>query len=226
MNALVTGGTRGIGLAMVRALRAAGHKVAVVGRGESFDECDYYLQANLDYKQHGIIESVVQNLGGLDILVNNAGLQTHSPFVECNADDFIEHLTVMLYAPFILSQEAVRHMKGGGHIVNILSVAAFQGARYVAPYVAAKHGLLGLTRAMAIELAPDIHVNAIAPGLTDTDMTKNIEPERRKLLESITPAGRFCEPEEIADALMYLINSTAVYGQVITVDNGWMVKNG
>jgi 3-oxoacyl-[acyl-carrier protein] reductase len=114
----------------------------------------------------------------------------------------------------------------GGHIVNVLSTAAFQGARNIAGYVAAKHGLLGLTRAMAVELAPRIHVNAIAPGLVETDMTKDIPADRRALLESITPSGRFCKPEEIADALMFLVNSTGIYGQTITVDGGWMVKNG
>jgi NAD(P)-dependent dehydrogenase (short-subunit alcohol dehydrogenase family) len=115
---------------------------------------------------------------------------------------------------------------GGGHIVNILSTAAFQGARNITGYVAAKHGLLGLTRAMAVELAPKIHVNAIAPGITETDMIADMTPERRALLESITPAGRFCKPEEIADALMYILNSTGIYGQTITVDGGWLVKNG
>ena len=89
-----------------------------------------------------------------------------------------------------------------------------------------KHGLLGVTRALAIELAPDIHVNAVAPGLIDTDMTKDIEPERRALLESITPAGRFGQPEEIADAVMFLANSTFIYGQTIIIDGGWMCKNG
>ena len=226
MKALVTGGTRGIGLAMVRSLRLAGHKVAVVGRSESFDECDFYIQADLDYETEGIIDDVVDELGGLDILVNNAGIQHTNSFTDFDADDFYMELCVMVVAPFILSQDAAKHMAHGGHIVNVLSTAAFQGVRSTCGYVTAKHGLLGLTRAMAVELAPEIHVNAIVPGLTETDMTKDIPPERRALLEQITPAGRFCKPEEIADALMYLINSTAVYGQTITVDGGWMVKNG
>ena len=139
-----------------------------------------------------------------------------------------EQLELLLTAPFDLSQQAAKYMQahGGGHIVNILSTAALQGARNIVGYVAAKHGLLGLTRAMAIELAPDIHVNAVVPGLTDTDLTGAIEPDRRELLNSITPAGRFGKPEEIADAVMYLVNSTFVYGQTIIVDGGWMAKNG
>jgi 2-deoxy-D-gluconate 3-dehydrogenase len=135
----------------------------------------------------------------------------------------------MVKTPFYMSQLAAGHMlatKRSGHIINILSTSAFQGARNISGYVVAKHALLGLTRAMAVELAPTIRVNAVAPGLTETDMTKDITPERRALLESITPAGRFVQPAEVADAVMFLINSTAIYGQVITVDGGWMCKNG
>lgn len=168
-------------------------------------------------------------LGGLDILVNNAGNQHHEPTLGLRRPEWDYQIELMLTAPLDLSQQAAKHMlaNGGGHIVNILSTSAFQGARNIAGYVAAKHGLLGLTRAMAIEWAPLIHVNAIAPGLTDTDMTReNIGPERWALLESITPAGRFVQPDEVAEALMYLVNSTAVYGQTIVVDNGWSCKNG
>ena len=211
MKALVTGGTRGIGAAMVWALHRAGHKVVHVGK-KDFDQLT--------------ISKAVRIMGGLDILVNNAGIQTSHSFADFPLSEFKEQMRVMVEMPFILSQQAARYMKDGGHIVNVLSTAAFQGAKNIVGYITAKHALLGLTRAMAVELAPKIHVNAIAPGLTETDMTKDMNPERRALLESITPAGRFCKPEEIADALMYLVNSTAVYGQVITVDNGWMMKNG
>jgi 2-deoxy-D-gluconate 3-dehydrogenase len=227
--AIVTGGTRGIGRACVRALREAGHIVVVVARTKA--EGELHIQADLSqtHERHGIIEQVVSQLGGLDILVNNAGTQGHAPFIECEYSQWKYQTELMLTAPFDLSQQAARYMlkHGGGHIVNVLSTSSFQGARNIAPYVAAKHGLLGLTRAMAVELAPQIHVNAIAPGLTETDMTATyIPPERRALLESITPAGRFGKPEEVAGALMYLINSDFVYGQTIVVDGGWLSKNG
>ena len=211
MKALVTGGTRGIGAAMVRALHVAGHKVASVGSDDFYPD---------------IVNKAVESMGGIDILVNNAGYQVQQNFLDYSELDFYDQWRVMVKMPFILSQDAAKHMKSGGHIVNILSTSAFQAGRYICGYVSAKHALLGLTRAMAVELAPDIHVNAIVPGLTETDMTKDMKPERRALLESITPAGRFCKPEEIAEALMYLINSTAIYGQTITVDGGWMAKNG
>jgi len=232
MIALVTGGTRGIGLACVRALKAVGHSVAVMGRSpDAPDDCDLYIRADLLNKEDRkyIIDMVVMGLGGIDIIVNNAGCQHHAPVTTYWLSMWRDQIELMLTAPFDLSQQAARYMlsRNGGHIVNILSTSAFQGARNISGYVAAKHGLLGLTRAMAIELAPKIHVNAIAPGLVETDMTREyISDERRALLESITPAGRFGEPDEVADALMYLVNSTYVYGQTIVVDGGWMAKNG
>ena len=226
MIALVTGGTKGIGLAIVKALKQEGHKVAVVGRSQNAPDCDLYIQADLHDKSKGIVDYVVKKLGGIDILVNNAGEQTLSPFVDYKLSDLQSQLELMLITPFLMSQEAARVMLPGSHIINILSTAAFQGARNIAGYITVKHALLGLTRAMAIELAPNIHVNAIAPGLTETDMIKDISPQREVLLKAITPMRRFCTPEEIADALMYLVKSTAVYGQTITVDGGWMAKNG
>ncbi len=230
MIALVTGGTRGIGAACVRALKDAGHTVAVVARGKA-EGCDLSIRADLavEYERIGVITSVVYELGGLDVLINNAGAQYHKSILEYGWDAWDYQIGLMLSTPFKLSQAAAQHMlaHGGGSIINILSTSAFQGARNISAYVAAKHGLLGLTRAMAIELAPLVRVNAIAPGLTDTAMTDEyITPERRELLESITPAGRFGLPEEIAGALMYLINSTYVYGQTIVVDGGWLAKNG
>jgi 2-deoxy-D-gluconate 3-dehydrogenase len=229
--ALVTGGSRGIGAAMVQALRGAGHTVAVIARSKRAIDCDMYIQRDLTdeyFYPAGVIEQVVSTLGGLDVLVNNAGAQHHESTLTYSLTDWRKQLELMLTVPFVLSQAAAGYMleHNGGHIVNILSTSAFQGARYIPGYVAAKHGLLGLTRAMAIEFAPKVHINSIAPGLVVTEMTQTyIPPERRALLEGITPAGRFGQPEEIAGALLYLIQSSYVYGQTITVDGGWSVKN-
>jgi NAD(P)-dependent dehydrogenase (short-subunit alcohol dehydrogenase family) len=226
--AIVTGGTRGIGRAIVHALKGAGHIVVVVARTKADGELHIQADLSQSSERGGIIKSVVDQFGGVDILVNNAGAQGHDLFTEYRKATWDYQIELMLTAPFDLSQQAARHMltHGGGHIINILSTSAFQGARNISAYVAAKHGLLGLTRAMAIELAPTVRVNAVAPGLTDTDMVREyITPERRTLLESITPAGRFGKPEEVADAVLYLIRSSYVYGQTITVDGGWSVKN-
>jgi NAD(P)-dependent dehydrogenase (short-subunit alcohol dehydrogenase family) len=228
MIALVTGGSRGIGQAIVKALKDKGHTVAVVGRSQDAPDCDYYIPADLSRNgwEHGIIQSVVYRYGRIDILVNNAGAQEQAKFTDYKHLDY--DLDLMVKSPFYLSQYAARYMlsNGGGHIINILSTAAFQGARNVSGYVVAKHALLGLTRAMAIELAPLIHVNAVAPGLIETDMTSNIPDERKAFLNSITPAGRFGTPAEVADAVMFLLGNAFMYGQVVTVDGGWLAKNG
>lgn len=226
--ALVTGGSRGIGLAIVKALRAQEIKVAVIGRGDCLKGCDHFIRADLSRfgNPHDVVQEVAHRYGRLDILINNAGAQYNQPADEYQAELWQTSLNLMVTAPFRLAQSAKLFMENGGHIVNILSTAAFQGARNIVGYVTAKHALLGLTRALAIEWAPDIHVNAVAPGLVSTDMTKDMTPERKAFLESITPSGRFCTSEEIADAVLFLVNSTGIYGQTITVDGGWMVKNG
>ena len=242
MIALVTGGTRGIGLAIVRALADAGYDVAIIARDQSGKVRRgmfrtprggkfkfYSVDLASKYDRDGIVDIVVDEFGGLDLLVNNAGYQIHQSALEYTQENLNHDIELMLTAPFELSQAAGGYMLAhdGGHIINILSTSAFQGARNISGYVAAKHGLLGLTRAMAIELAPNIHVNAVAPGLTETDMTSQyITPERKSFLESIAPSGRFCKPEEIADAVLYLAKSTAIYGQTIVVDGGWLAKNG
>jgi 2-deoxy-D-gluconate 3-dehydrogenase len=229
--ALVTGGSRGIGAAMVQALRDAGHTVAVIARSKQAIDCDMYIQRDLTdeyFYPAGVIEQVVSTLGGLDVLVNNAGAQHHESTLTYSLTDWRKQLELMLTVPFVLSQAAAGYMleHNGGHIVNVLSTSAFQGARYIPGYVAAKHGLLGLTRAMAIEFAPKVHINGIAPGLTQTSMVDEYIPaDRRRMLESITPAGRFGQPEEIAGALLYILGASYLYGQTITVDGGWSVKN-
>lgn len=240
MIAMVTGGTRGIGLAIVEVLAEAGYDVAIIARDQSGKvrrgmfrtpwggECKFYsVDLASKYDRDGIVNIVVDEFGGLDLLVNNAGYQNHQSVLEYTQENLNHDIELMLTAPFELSQAAGRYMLShdGGHIINVLSTSAFQGARNISGYVAAKHGLLGLTRAMAIELAPKIHVNAVAPGLTETKMARQyITPERKAFLESITPAGRFCKPEEIADAVLYLAKSTAIYGQTIVVDGGWLCK--
>lgn len=226
--AVVTGGNRGLGLAMVNALQHEGARVAVIGKKSEGEAGDVYIQADLSRlsDRHWIIKTIVDRMGRIDILVNNAGAQTRQAAKDYSVSEWNYDITLMLTAPFDLSQQAAKYMQGGGHIINMLSISALQGARNIPGYIAAKHGLLGLTRALAVEWAPAIHVNAIIPGHFETEMTHGISAERKQLLESITPAGRFGDPDEVADALMMLCTSTYIYGQAIVVDGGWMVKNG
>jgi NAD(P)-dependent dehydrogenase (short-subunit alcohol dehydrogenase family) len=228
MIALVTGGSHGIGAATVKLFKKHRMKVAVVSRTPV--DCDLFIQADLTklHDRFRIVDRVVDGLGGLDVLVNNAGAQSQQKAVNYEGTQFKRDLELMTVAPFDLSQQAAKYMlmHNGGSIVNVLSTGALQGARNIVGYITAKHALLGLTRAMAVEFAPKIRVNAVAPGLTETDMTEKMPQERKDFLNSITPAGRFGNASEMAEAIYYLTQSKFVYGQTLVVDGGWMVKNG
>ena len=228
MIALVTGGSRGIGAATVKLFRKNKIKVAVVARQSV--ECDLFIQADLTkvHDRFRIIERVIDGLGGLDILVNNAGAQVQQKAVSYETTQFRRDLELMTVAPFDLSQQAAKYMlaHNGGSIVNVLSTAAFQGARNITGYITAKHALLGLTRALGVELAPKIRVNAVVPGLIETEMTDKLPKGRKDFLNSITPAGRFGDASEIAEAVLYVAKAQFMYGQTLVIDGGWMVKNG
>ena len=228
MIALVTGGSRGIGLATVKLLKKKKVKVAVVSRTPV--DCDFHILADLTKvsDRYRIVERVVDALGGLDILVNNAAAQVQAPSIKYEYTQLKRDFELMVAAPFDLSQQAAGYMmrKDGGSIVNILSTAALQGARNISGYITAKHALLGMTRAMGVEFAPKVRVNAVAPGLIETDMTGIMTQERKNFLNSITPAGRFGSASEIAEAVYYVATAQFMYGQTLVVDGGWMVKNG
>ena len=213
--AIVTGGTKGIGKAITKKFRDEGIRVAVVARSDAPD-CDLYIQHDLSIGAGDVVRQIYNEFGRLDILVNNAG--SHEGSHEGNHQ-------LMALTPYLLAKEAAWYMKEG-RIINILSISAVQGARNIAGYVMAKHAALGLTRALALELAPDIHVNGIIPGLIDTDMTSNYTQSRRELLDSLIPANRFGQAEDVAEAAWFLVNSRYIYGHSLVVDGGWMVKNG
>jgi 2-dehydro-3-deoxy-D-gluconate 5-dehydrogenase len=163
--------------------------------------------------------------------VNNAGCQMLRPLMEFPLAEWEREIAVMLTAPFDLSRQAARHMigAGGGKIVNIASVASYQAARNIVGYVAAKHGVVGLTKSLCAELAPHhINVNAVAPGLFKTDMTQHIfdEPGRAQELAGRVPAGRFGDPEDLVGTVLFLCSSASshIHGQIIAVDGGWMAR--
>lgn len=228
MIALVTGGSSGIGAATVKLFRKNKIKVAVVSRSPV--DCDLFIQADLTkvHDRFRVVERVIDGLGGIDILVNNAGAQVQKKVINYESTQFKRDLELMTIAPFELSQQAAKYMLAheGGSIVNVLSIAALQGARNIVGYITAKHALLGLTRALAVELAPKIRVNAVAPGLIDTEMTDGLPKVRKDFLNSITPAGRFGHASEIAQAIYYVATAQFMYGQTLVVDGGWCVKNG
>ena len=217
--AVVTGGRRGLGLAMSEGLAAAGAKIACI---DIADECDElrnrveshgselaYFQADLSDRSQrkGLVDRVVERFGRLDILVNSRHpISAAGDGVRPGSVGFI--LNLMLTAVFELSQQAARVMdrQGGGKIINIASVSSFQGGWTVPAYTAAKHGVAGLTKALANEWASkNIHVNAIAPGYFDTDMCAAIvnDPVREPQIRCRIPAGRWGQPRTCRPAVVF-----------------------
>jgi 2-deoxy-D-gluconate 3-dehydrogenase len=239
--ALVTGGRRGLGLAITEGLARAGAIIAVAASTKNPGELSTRMkaaEAEWDYfavnladrnERQRLVPDVVKRFGRLDVLVNCAGIQHRQPAIEFELAKWDEVISLMLTAVFELSQQAARVMdkQGGGKIVNIASVASFQGGWTIPAYAAAKHGVVGLTRAFANEwAAKNINVNAIAPGYFDTDMCSAIvnDPVREPKIRERIPANRWGKPDDLVGPLLFLASDASryVHGHVLVVDGGWM----
>ncbi len=238
--AVITGGTRGIGQAVTRALAEAGADVAVVSRSpnpeleasvSALGRRYFHQPADLTNREQSkaVVPAVEDALGNIDILINDAGIIPRAPAVEFAEEDWDATLEIDLTAVFILCQIAGRRMiqKGRGKIVNIASILSFQGGINVAAYTSAKHGVTGLTKTLSNEWAKHgINVNAIAPGYIATEMTAALQqdPVRSKSILGRIPAGRWGSPEDIAGAVLFLASSASDYvnGSTLAVDGGWM----
>lgn len=239
--AMVTGARRGLGLAMAGGLVEAGAKLVAVAASRDCRELRdavrklrgemLYLRADLaDRRQRrGLIAKAVKRFGRLDILVNGAGIQHRQAAVEFDLHKWDRIVSLMMTGVFELSQQAARVMakQGGGKIINIASLASFQGGWTVPAYAAAKHGVAGLTKALANEWASkNIHVNALAPGYFDTEMCEAIikDPVREPKIRERIPAGRWGKPEDLVGPLLFLASDASNYvdGHVLVVDGGWM----
>ena len=238
--ALVTGGTKGIGKAIVLALAEAGADIVVVSRRPNQDVEKRVLALRRRYLHYPadltnreqtkkVIPAVLEKMGDVHILVNNAGIIRRSPAVDQSEDDWDSTLETDLTSTFLLSQAAGRIMlkKEKGKIINIASVLAFQGGINVTAYTSAKHGVVGLTKAFANDWArKGINVNALAPSFFTTELTEPIkkDPERSKSITARTPAARWGLPEDIAGATVFLASpaSDFIHGVVLPVDGGWL----
>jgi len=238
--ATITGGTKGLGKAIAVALAEAGADIAVVSRNDNPDLKEAILSLGRRYYHHPadltrrqqtrrVIPAVVENLGDIGILVNNAGIIRRSPAMDYLEIDWDDTLEIDLTAAFLLSQAAGRIMlkRKSGKIINIASIISFQGGLNVAAYAAAKHGIAGLTKALANDWAQHgVNVNAIAPGFFATELTEALQndPVRSESIKGRTPAGRWGSPEDISGAAVFLAApaSDFVHGTVLAVDGGWM----
>ena len=235
-GALVTGAARGLGRAMAEALAEAGADVAAVdvepldGIGSATRELD--LRALTPDAAAELVAWARSELGDLSVLVNNAGMIRRAPAAETTAEDWHEVIALNLTAPFFLSQAfalALLQEEARGSIVNVVSMNSFHGGMQVPAYTASKHGLLGITRALANEwTGRGIRVNGIAPGWMATELTAALreDPARDEALLARLPIGRWGEPADLAGAVVYLASDASSYvsGSFIAVDGGYLAR--
>lgn len=240
--ALVTGCGRGLGRAMSVALAGMGADIAglysstyadtqadVEAVGRHFLPVQRDLLTATPADLDAAVQAVVSEYGRLDILVNNAGIIRRAPALDHTEADWDAVIQVNLKALFFLSQAAARVMagQGGGKIIQVASLLSYQGGITVPSYTAAKHGVAGLTHALANEWsAQNINVNAIVPGYFRTDNTQALQdnPERSRAILERIPAGRWGEPSDLQGVVIFLASAASdyVHGALIPVDGGWL----
>ncbi|WP_458863152.1 SDR family NAD(P)-dependent oxidoreductase [Acidaminobacterium chupaoyuni] len=241
--AVITGGTRGIGFATAVKFLENGAKVAVFGsRPETVEKALAELKERFPAQRlmglspsltdaaqvKEALAQVCAQFGRLDILVNNAGISARESLYDYKPEDFEKIMQLNVNAVFLCSQAAAEIMKpqGGGVILNTSSMVSLYGQRAGVGYPASKFAVNGMTKSLARELGPDqIRVNAVAPGVTRTDMVAALPEEIVARLAATIPLGRVGEPEEVANAFLFLASDMASYitGTVLSVDGATMV---
>ncbi|MCD6426857.1 MAG: 3-oxoacyl-ACP reductase FabG [Caldisericaceae bacterium] len=235
--ALITGGSRGIGRATALLLAEKGADVAIIynSRKEKAEEvkkialskgvkAEIYECDVSDYgKVKETVEQIVKDFGKINIVVNNAGILIKKPFLETAEEDWDKTINVDLKGVFNVCRFSIPFLLKNtpAKIVNVSSIAGRNGGTVGIPYAASKAGVIGITCALASEFTPKgIYVNAVAPGPVDTDLFKGLSPEQRKKLESLSPNGRFAKPEEIAHAIVFLIENDYISGETLNINAG------
>lgn len=236
--AFITGGTRGIGLAIVKKYLENGATVVLCGsRKETVEKAVAEVKAiNKKYRVEGVypnltnyqeveeaVNYVAKKYGKIDILVNNAGVSARESLFDYKPEDFDKVMALNVNAVFYACRAASPIMKanGGGVIINTSSMVSIYGQPAGCAYPASKFAVNGLTKSLARELAPHhIRVNAVAPGVTDTDMVANLPEAMREGIKKTIPLGRIGTPEDIANAFLYLASDEASYvtGEILSVD--------
>jgi NAD(P)-dependent dehydrogenase (short-subunit alcohol dehydrogenase family) len=236
--AIVTGGGSGLGLAIAGKFVENNITTIIIGRDQQkLNNAKDMLGTLCHYRKFDLsnlkaipelVEGIFKDFGKIDILVNNAGINFKKEFTEVTDEEFLQVLQTNLISVFSVSREVAKVMllQKSGNIINISSMAAKYGIPKVIAYSAAKSGIEGMTRAMAVELSPDgIRVNCVAPGFIVTEMSSkalNGDPERKNKVLSRTPMGSLGNPEDVADAVYYLASGSSKYitGASLAVDGG------
>jgi NAD(P)-dependent dehydrogenase (short-subunit alcohol dehydrogenase family) len=241
MNAIVVGGSSGIGASIAEGFAREGARVGIIGRRQ--EKVDAVLASLRKHNAGAIgraadmrckqacadaIDAVTRKLGSLEILVNSQGITVIKPSAELGEQDYLGVIDTNLNSVFFCCQAAFPHMKAkGGAIIGIASLAGHRGWPLAAPYAASKHAVLAFTRTLATEWAVNnIRVNSISPGYFQTELTSVLSPERVALATSRTPMGRFGELGELVGAAVFLASKEASYvtGADIAVDGGFLAK--
>lgn len=241
--AIVTGGNTGLGEGYAVALAKAGAKLFITTLDDNIETTKnliesvggevFFYKTNLLVKENNknVIDACVSHYGRIDILINNAGMIKRAPLLEYTDDDWNTVMELNLNSVYYLSHEAAKVMakQGSGKIINIASMLSFQGGKFVPSYTASKHGVVGITRAFANELASiNIQVNAIAPGYIETANTAPIRADAKRnneILERI-PASKWGTPYDLMGAVVFLCSKASDYvnGHVLAIDGGWLVR--
>ncbi len=234
---LITGGSRGIGRAMVKLFASNGYSVAFTyknseSEAKSLAEATSALAIRADSASESdvlsAVQRVIESFGEIDCLINNAGVSSFSLFTDLTLDMWNQHLAINLTGAFLYSKAVIPGMinKKAGRIINITSMWGITGSSCEVHYSTAKAGLIGMTKALAKELGPSgITVNAIAPGLIDTDMNSCLSNEDIKVIEDETPLMRIGTCEEVAKAALFLAGDGASFitGEVMNVSGGYLI---
>lgn len=241
--AIVTGGNTGLGMAYVEAIAAAGADVLVTTFDNNTEEVKniveslgrkiVFVQGDLTKKEtrDKVVSTCLDEFGKIDILVNNAGTIRRAPLLEYKDEDWQAVMDINLNSVYYLSQAVAKVMakQGYGKIINIASMLSFQGGKFVPPYTASKHGVAGITKAFANELADlNIQVNAIAPGYIKTANTAPIRADKARNQEILSriPAGRWGEVSDLMGTVVFLSSKASDYlnGHILAIDGGWLVR--
>ena len=234
---LITGGSRGIGRAMVELFAGEGYSVAFTYKNSETEAkklAEYTgaipIRADSAFEADVLaaVRKANESLGSIDCLINNAGVSSFSLFTDLTLEQWNEHLAVNLTGAFLYSKAVIPGMvaRKNGRIINITSMWGITGSSCEVHYSTAKAGLIGMTKALAKELGPSgITVNAIAPGLIDTDMNKSLSQDDIKAIEDETPLMRIGRASEVARAALFLASDEASFitGEVMNVSGGYLI---